>query len=29
MVTGTYRKTNNLIINDKAKYYRFKYGKKV
>lgn len=29
MVTGTYRKTNSLIIDDKAKYYRFKYGKKV
>lgn len=28
MVTGTFRKTNNLIIADKVKYYRFKCGKR-
>ncbi len=29
MVAGISIKTNNLIIDDKVKYYRSKYGKKV
>lgn len=29
MIAGISRKTNNLIIDDKVKYYRSKYGKKV